>query len=280
MEEAENRQEHKRSVTLVVIALLMIVSLVSTAGLFILSGQVSSMQTQIDNLKTVSASTTTFVSDTETVSLSSLYSAVENSVVTVKCSITQYYTMPFGRQASTTAESQGSGFIYEYEGQMVVITNNHVIENADSITITFADGNTYTATTLGVDITTDLAVLSTSAPSSEYYPLQIASSASARVGDSVAAIGSPYGLAGTMTTGIISALNRTITITQDTGGSYEMTGLIQTSAPINSGNSGGPLITYNGQVIGITTAIVENSDGLGFAIPSDTILNVIEALMQ
>jgi putative serine protease PepD len=146
--------------------------------------------------------------------------------------------------------------------------------------VTFADGNTYTATILGADVNTDLAVLSTSAPQSEFYPLEIASSADLRVGNSVAAIGSPYGLAGTMTTGIISALNRTITITEDTGGSYGMTGLIQTSAPINSGNSGGPLITYKGQVVGITTAIVENSDGLGFAIPSDTILAEIETLMQ
>ncbi len=168
----------------------------------------------------------------------------------------------------------------QYQGQIKVVTNNHVKENADSITITFADGNTYTATILGADVNTDLAVLSTSAPQSEFYPLEIASSADLRVGNSVAAIGSPYGLAGTMTTGIISALNRTITITEDTGGSYGMTGLIQTSAPINSGNSGGPLITYKGQVVGITTAIVENSDGLGFAIPSDTILAEIETLMQ
>ena len=82
-----------------------------------------------------------------------------------------------------------------------------------------------------------------------------------------------------MTTGIVSSLDRTVTISDDTGGSYDITGLIQTSAPINSGNSGGPLMTYDGQVIGITTAIVSNSDGLGFAIPSDTILSVMQTLL-
>jgi S1-C subfamily serine protease len=115
-------------------------------------------------------------------------------------------------------------------------------------------------------------------PHSEYYPLEIVSSSIVSVGDSVVAIGSPHGLVGTMTTGIVSALDRTITVTEDRGSSYDITDLIQTSAPINSGNSGGPLMNYKGQVIGITTAIVSYSDGLGFAVTSDTILSLLETL--
>ena len=206
-----------------------------------------------------------------------LYAAVENSVVTIDCTIVQYYTMPFSRQQqSVTTQVQGSGFVCEYNGNTVIVTNNHVIDGASTITITFADGNNYTATLIGADSTNDLAVLSTNAPASEYYPLEIASSSLLGVGDAVIAIGSPYGLSGTMTTGIISALDRTISVNDDSGaGTTQITGLIQTSTPINSGNSGGPLLTYNGKVIGITTAIVSNSDGLGFAVPSDTILSFL-----
>ncbi len=145
--------------------------------------------------------------------------------------------------------------------------------------MTFADGNTYTATLEGVDASNDIAVLTTAAPSSEYHPLNIVSSSTVSVGDAVVAIGSPYGLSGTMTTGIISALDRTITVSEDSGSSYQMTGLLQTSAPINSGNSGGPLMTYDGKVIGITTAVVSSSDGLGFAVNSDTILQVVQNIL-
>jgi putative serine protease PepD len=231
---------------------------------------------RIQTTSSQSGGTTTYVSNTETVSLSDLYNEVENSVVTIDCITVEYSGIPFGRQV--TYETQGSGFVTEYAGQMVIITNNHVINDATSITVTFANGNTHNATILGTDESVDLAVLSTDAPANEYYPLDIVSSSALSVGDSVVAIGSPYGLAGTMTTGIVSSLNRTITITEDMR-TYDITGLIQTSAPINSGNSGGPLMTYNGQVVGITTAIVSNSDGLGFAVPSDTILSVMETLL-
>ena len=120
-----------------------------------------------------------------------------------------------GRTYTTTEEVQGSGFIYEYNGKYVVITNNHVIEGANTITVEFSDGKNYTGTVLGHDSTLDLAVLSTNAPTSEYHPLTIASSSNLSVGEAVAAIGSPYGLNGTMTTGIISALNRPITVSSD-----------------------------------------------------------------
>ncbi len=276
--ETKNRNH---AFTAVAIAVLMVVSLVCTVSVYSLTEQVSSLRSEVAILQSATAATTqnsgtTTASNIESVSLSDLYAEVENSVVTIECTLVEYI-MPFGRQI--TSEAQGSGFVYEYEGQMVIITNNHVVEDAVSITVTFADGNTYDAEVLGADASADLAVLSADAPASEYYPLEIVSSSTVSVGDYVVAIGSPYGLAGTMTTGIVSALDRTITITEDMSSSYDITGLIQTSAPINSGNSGGPLMTYDGQVIGITTAIVSDSDGLGFAVPSDTILSVIGNLL-
>jgi len=151
-----------------------------------------------------------------------------------------------------------------------------VVNTGVNITVTFQDGNTYTATVLGSDPYSDLAVLSTTAPQSELVPLTIVSSSSLQVGDEVIAIGTPYGLTGSMTTGIISALGRTIT--EDTTGGYAIADIIQTSTAINPGNSGGPLLNDQGQVIGITTAIVSNSQGLGFAIPSDTILREVQDL--
>jgi S1-C subfamily serine protease len=279
----EIKQKHNRVFSAVVITVVMVFSLFCIASVYSLNEQVSMLQNEIVTLQSVTEtaittqdSSITTTSNIESVSLSDLYEVVENSVVTIECNILEY-RMPFGQQIAS--EVQGSGFVYEYEGQMIIIANNHVVEDANSITVTFADENTYDAKVIGTDVYIDLAVLSVDAPKSEYYPLEIINSSIVSVGDYVVAVGSPYGLAGTMTTGIVSALDRTITITEEMGGSYDMTDLIHTSAPINSGNSGGPLMTYNGQVIGITTAIVSNSDGLGFAVPSDTILSILETLL-
>jgi S1-C subfamily serine protease len=270
-----------------------VVSLVGAASIYTISQQVSSLQSQITNLQSTvtansqrSSTSATAASDTSSTILSDLYKEVSDSVVTINCTIVNTYSYsPFGRGGgqtyTSTEEVQGSGFAYEYNGQMVIITNNHVIADAQSITVTFSNGKDYTATVLGSDSTIDLAILSTDAPASAYHPLTIESSSTVTIGEYVVAIGSPYGLNGTMTTGIISALDRSITVTEDSttgisSTSYEMTGLIQTSTPINSGNSGGPLLTYDGKVIGITTAIVSNSNGLGFAVPSNTILSFIK----
>jgi len=174
------------------------------------------------------------------------------------------------------SEVQGSGFIYDLNGQDIIITNYHVVDGGTNITVTFQDGNAYSAKVLGSDIYSDLAVLSTNAPQSELVPLNITSSTELQVGDEVIAIGSPYGLAGSMTTGIVSALGRTIT--EDTTNGYDIADIIQTSTAINPGNSGGPLLDAQGQVVGITTAIVSDSQGLGFAIPSDTILREVQDL--
>jgi S1-C subfamily serine protease len=181
---------------------------------------------------------------------------------------------------TTTEEVQGSGFVYNYSltGQIVVITNYHVVDGATNISVTFKNGNAYAATVLGYDVYADLAVLEVDAPQDQFKPLNMVASSSLNVGDPVIAIGNPFGLTGSMTTGSVSALGRTIT--ENTTGGYAIPDIIQFSAPINPGNSGGPLLDSQGHVVGITTAIVENSQGLGFAIPSDTIVREVSNLID
>ena len=144
--------------------------------------------------------------------------------------------------------------------------NNHVIENAINIDVTFSNGNMYSASLRGSNSNNDVAVLTTNAPQSEYKPLVVVTSSTLRVGDPVVVVGTPYGLEGSMSDGIVSALNRTITVDQIT-----ITNIIQTTAPLNPANSGGPLMNYLAEVVGMATAIVQDSQGIGLAVPSDTI---------
>jgi S1-C subfamily serine protease len=247
----------------------------------VLNGKISDVQsqfqTQLQNLPPQNATYISYPSISyvlnDNVSLSQLYAQVKDSVVVIQ-GLTVQYDM-FRR--AYYSQIQGSGFVCNFTGQMVVITNNHVVQDTVNITVTFINGNAYTATVLGSDPYADLAVLSTEAPQNEYSPLEIVDSSTLSVGDSLIAVGGPYGLAGTMTTGIVSALGRTIT--EDMSGSYPIANVIQTSTPINAGNSGGPLLNYQGQVVGITTAIVSDSQGLGFAIPSSTVLREIDSLV-
>jgi len=173
---------------------------------------------------------------------------------------------------------QGSGFVYTYLNIDVVITNYHVVHDTSSLSVTFSNGNGYEATILGIDPYVDLAVLSVDALSVEFKPIEIVSSSSLRVGEMAIAIGNPYGLVGSLTTGVVSALGRTLT--EEYAGGYSIPNIIQTSTPINPGNSGGPLLNAVGKVIGITTAIAEESQGLGFAIPSNTMLREIPDLIN
>ncbi len=236
-----------------------------------LQNQVSTLQNQLSNLQPAENKIIYVLEDN--ISLSKLYGEVEDSVVVIRGVITR--STIFG---SRYEQVQGSGFVYNFEGQMVIITNFHVVNDALPITVTFRDGNTYEATVLGADAYADLAVLSTDAPESEFKPLRIVSSSTLEVGDPVVAIGNPFGLTGSLTVGIVSQLGRTIK--ESMTGGFSIANIIQTSAPINPGNSGGPLLNYLGQVVGITTAIVADSQGLGFAVPSNTILREIGALIE
>jgi S1-C subfamily serine protease len=208
--------------------------------------------------------------------LSTLYQNVRSSVVVIQCLVPSYNW--FGFQVGYSTQ-QGSGFVVTSNGQQVIVTNNHVINSGSNITVTFADSSSYAATVLGSDAYADLAILKVANMPSGIPSLTLISSSTLNVGDAVVAVGSPYGLTGTLTTGIISALGRTITETINNR-AIIIADVIQTTAEINPGNSGGPLINYKGQVVGITTATVSNSQGLGFAVSSDTIMHEIDELVN
>ncbi len=171
------------------------------------------------------------------------------------------------------ATALGSGFVYDTKGH--IITNYHVVSNAKTVDVTFIDGNRYTASIVGNDTLGDLAVLKiVEKLNKPIVPLSIANSSGLRVGDQVIAIGNPYGLENTMTTGIVSQTGRLI---QEPSG-ISITDAIQTDASINPGNSGGPLLNPKGQVIGINTA--GESERVAFAVSSNTVLKEVPVLIQ
>jgi len=172
----------------------------------------------------------------------------------------------------------GSGFVYDILGH--TITNAHVIENATKVTVTFLDGNQYNAEIIGSDKFTDIAVIKVNEKPRLLHPLDIGDSSVLLVGEQVAAIGNPFGLSGSMTSGIVSQLGRLL-FSQDNG--FSIPDVIQTDAAINPGNSGGPLLNMKGEVIGINTAIRSSTGeftGVGFAIPSNTIKKIVPSLIE
>ena len=231
-----------------------------------LSDEVSVLQSQLSGIGGIQNATYQNVTIYQNATaLADIYAEVRESVVLIQ---------------GTTSEGgiQGSGFVYQSSNGMVVITNFHVVYDTSDLSVTFSNGNGYSATVLGTDPYSDLAVLSVAALSSEFKPVEIVGSSTLRVGEPVIAIGNPYGLVGSLTTGVVSALGRSIT-EEDLAGGFSIANIIQTSTPINPGNSGGPLLNPVGNVVGVTTAIVSDSQGLGFAIPSNTILRELSALI-
>lgn len=209
-----------------------------------------------------------------------IYTIVNSSIVTVTGVTTQTTLTRFG-PINSVASILGTGFSVTYNGADYVITNFHVIDGLVNATVTFADGNAYRARIVGSDQYADLAVLSVNSPLSEFRPLQLGVSSALLTGESVVAIGNPYGLSGTITVGVVSQVGRTMQETDSTGqNTIYIPDTIQFSAAINPGNSGGPLVDPNGMVVGITTASVSGSQGLGFAIPSDTITRELPSLVK
>jgi S1-C subfamily serine protease len=206
-----------------------------------------------------------------------LYSEVKDSVVVVQGVMVQRINTIFGPVLQYT-DVQGSGFVCNETGRVVIITNFHVIDQVQNLTVTLSDGNAFNAQALGTDAYSDIAVLEISAPISELKPLELASSLNLQVGDPVIAVGTPLGLTGSMTTGIVSQLGRTIE--ESSTGGYSIANVIQTSVAINAGNSGGPLLNSLGEVVGVTTAIISGTQGIGLAIPSDTILRELPSLIS
>jgi len=274
--EYEHHSNRLSLVTVIVIVIIAAAGIVGNIYTYQISANtVKNLENKVETLQTqISALTAALSSYNQTsignISLSEFYDNIKDSVVLI-------HGYVVGQQIS---EVSGSGFVYHYNSTdcMVVITNFHVVQDTESLTVSFRDGDSYPATILGSDPYVDLAVLSVDAPLEEFKPLSIVSSSLLKVGDLVIAVGNPYGLTGSMTTGIVSQLGRTIT--EPMTGGYPIADVIQISTPINPGNSGGPLLNHKGQVVGITTAIITESQGIGFAIPSDTIIREIAWLID
>jgi len=226
--------------------------------------------------------------------LEQIYTQVNPSVVNIQVSVTvdaasqaipeipgfPQLPVPQGPQ---TQQALGSGFVWDAQGH--IVTNNHVVEGAEKISVTFYDGTTVPAEITGTDPDSDLAVIKVNVPAGQLRPVQVADSTQVKVGELAIAIGNPFGLEGTMTMGIISALGRTLPAESSVaqGLNYSIPDIIQTDAPINPGNSGGVLVDDTGRVIGVTAAIesaVQSSAGIGFVIPSQIVQKVVPALIE
>jgi len=197
------------------------------------------------------------------VSAAALYKQAAPGIVTITTEVAR---------RGQTGEGTGSGIVLDTSGN--ILTNAHVIAGASQIQVTFSDGKTAAASVAGSNTAADLAVVHVSVAASSLHPVPLGDSSAVRVGDAVYAIGAPFGLAETMTAGIVSGLNRS---NQGTG----LTGLIQTDAPINPGNSGGALLNTLGQVIGVNDSIespIAGNVGVGFAIPINAVKQLLNSL--
>ena len=201
-------------------------------------------------------------------SLTEIFERTEESVVQVNIR---------SDNAINNRGNMGSGFVYKDDGY--IITNHHVVDNAERVTVTFLDGESYIAKIIGTDADLDIAVLKVEIGSTYLQPIPIGDSSHLKVGEPIAAIGNPFGLSGSMTSGIISQIGRLLP--QDSG--YSIPDVIQTDAAINPGNSGGPLLNMKGEVVGMNTAIQSATGeftGVGFAVPSNTIKKVVPVLIR
>ena len=179
----------------------------------------------------------------------------------------------FGGNREYKTQSLGSGFVWSNDG--IVVTNNHVVEGASSISVNFNDGSKLPAKLIGVDPDSDVAVLRVDAKN--LATAAVGTSSDLMIGESVIAVGNPFGLSGSVTTGVVSALGRSVP-SKEQGRTF--TDFIQTDASINPGNSGGPLLNIEGKVIGINTAIYANAQGIGFAIPVDRARKVVQDILR
>ena len=201
-------------------------------------------------------------------SFAAIYQQAKNGVVTINAS-----TSSAGPRSFSQAE--GSGIVVDTQGD--ILTNAHVVSGANQIRVTFSDGRTTTGQEKGVDQSADLAVVKVSVSADQLHPLALGNSDSLQVGDTALAIGSPFGLQGSFTAGIVSGLNRGTTAPNGRA----LTGMIQTDAPINPGNSGGALLDGRGQLIGVNDSIqspVEGNVGVGFAIPINRAASLLPSL--
>jgi serine protease Do len=306
----------------VVLALLLMMITASLTPLQALaqSGAIGSSQAADNNYYYYSTTTTTLTTsantssptvseelqqqnDSEDLTFRDLFEKVNSSVVQITVSEISNFSLPMrppdGDSQPPPLTAIGSGFVIDKEGH--VVTNYHVIANARNVSVAFSDSSVYTAEVIGSDVFADTAVLELqNVPAEKLVPLPLGNSSNLAIGDEVAAIGSPFGLTGSMSTGVVSGLGRLIpsltvppdnnndTNNNDTNntiiGNFSIPNIIQTDAAINPGNSGGPLLNLKGEVIGMNTAGLSASpfgfsSGVGFAVPSDTLKMILPALI-
>jgi S1-C subfamily serine protease len=220
------------------------------------------MQNQIDEINNA------IIAESKKLSLIEIFEKAEPGVVRVN---TQ------NNQTENEVGGVGSGFVFDKKGH--IITNAHVIDDATKTVVTFLDGRSYNAEIVGVDESTDIGVIKVSADLKLLHPLSLGDSANLKVGETITAIGNPFGLSGSMTSGIISQMGRLLP--SDSG--FSIPDVIQTDAAINPGNSGGPLLNMRGEIVGINTAIQSTTGeftGVGFAIPSQTVAKIVPTLIS
>lgn len=261
------------TVTLIIIASLLVawfaINTASTltslnAKISELSDNVSKLYNRLESLEESITYTTVTKTVIATSPVTEIYEQVKDSVVLIRA--TSYY-----------GTSLGSGFVYDKLGH--IITNNHVIEGSYSITVTFLDGTSLAASVVGTDPYSDIAVLKVRPDVVTLKPLKLGNSSELMIGEQIVVVGSPFGLAGSVTTGIVSQKGRLLETTYG----YSIPGVIQFDAAVNPGNSGGPLLNMKGEVVGITTAIespISGFVGVGYAIPSTIIARVVPALIE
>lgn len=221
-----------------------------------------------DNKSIPSATGATLTDYSKKISLIEIFEKSEPGVVRINVQ---------RAEQSNGTSGVGSGFVFDKQGH--IITNSHVVKNVKKVVVTFLDGRSYNAEIVGFDEYTDIGVIKVNADLSLLQPLRLGDSANLKVGEPIAAIGNPFGLSGSMTSGIVSQLGRLL----PSGAGYSIPDVIQTDAAINPGNSGGPLLNMRGEIVGINTAIQSTTGeftGVGFAVPSQTLAKIVPKLIE
>ena len=283
----------RKTISILIVSMVLVASVAFGASLLVASVASAATQPAAPLQSSVlSAPKLSTVADWES-ELEGIYTQVNPSVVAIEVIEGAQSAVPnqrvpgfgFGpqQQQPQASSALGSGFVWDSAGH--IVTNNHVIDGATSISVTFSDGTIASAKVVGADPSSDLAVIQVNVPASQLHPVQVGDSTQIKVGQFAVAIGNPFGEQNTMTTGIISALGRSLPVDNGTaqGPSYTIPDVIQTDAPINPGNSGGVLLNATGQVVGVTSAIESpagTSAGIGFAIPTAIVQKVIPALIK